>query len=338
MRVRSELIKLSLFGVVGLIVATLLFLTLGRTQVIPSTSYTALMANVSGLEKGDVVRIAGVRVGQVDGVRLTGGNVVKVEFHADSQRRLTDQTQVHVRYENLLGDRYLDLTQPEGVGRRLHPGEVIPTTRTEPALDLDVLLNGFRPLFRGLQPDQVNGLATNLIRTLQGQGGTVQSLLSQVGSLTGDLADDDKEIGDLITNMNALLGTINGHDDQLSQTIVQFRTLVSKLSKDRDPVAQSVTQIDTLTGRLTSLFTQIRGPFHSTVIAVNDLAKILDTNEKTLRKVLAQLPAAYRLLDRVGSHGNFFNFYLCSVQVEITGPNGKPIKTPVVRSQVKRCN
>lgn len=338
MNIRADAIRLTVFGVVGALIAVLLYLTLGEIRLGPSHAYQVRMADVSGLEKGDVVRVAGVRVGQVDGLDVTDGNDVLVSFHVEADQELTDRTQVLVRYENLLGDRYLELQQAPGAGEPLEPGATIPASRATPALDLDVLLNGFRPLFRGLQPDQVNDLAENLIATLQGRGGTVQSLLARTGSLTNGLADDSTAISSLIDNLNVLLGSLDSRDAQLRQTIGQFKTLVTGLAEDRGPITRAVVDINTMAAELTDLFARARGPFKSTVIAVDQLARLLNTNTKTLNQVLDSLPAAYQVIDRVGSHGTFFNFYLCAVQVVISGPNGEPIKTPMVRSQVERCN
>lgn len=338
MNVRGDAIRLTIFGVAGLLIAGLLYLTLGEIRLGPSGSYRVEMTDVTGLEEGDVVRVAGVRVGQVDGLDVIEDNNVLVSFHVESDQVLTDKTQVLVRYENLLGDRYLELQQAPGAGSALEPGSTIPASRATPALDLDVLLNGFRPLFRGLQPDQVNELATNLISTLQGRGGTVQSLLEQTGSLTNGLADDSEAISALIDNLNVLLGSLDSRDAQLRQTIGEFRRLVTGLAEDRDPITRSVVAINSMASELTGLFASARGPFKSTVIAVDQLARLLNTNTKTLNRVLDSLPDAYQTLDRVGSHGTFFNFYLCAVQVVTSGPNGTRIETPMVRSQVERCN
>lgn len=344
MKITGPAIRLAIFCLSGAVVLVLLYLTLGQIQLGPSNHYSVLMRDVSGLKSGDLVRVAGVQVGQVDGLEVAsssdGGadaNEVKVDFHVADSQHLTDNTLVLVRYENLLGDRYLELQQGSAGGSPLPDGATIPVDRATPALDLDVLLNGFHPLFQGLQPAQVNELATNLIQTLQGQGGTVQSLLAQTASLTNGLADDSSTITSLITNLDSLLGHVNSRDTQLRQTITQFRTLVSGLAKDRDPITTSVVSINKMAARLTDLFTQVRGPFHSTTIAVSDLARLLNTNTATLNRVLSELPRAYQLIDRVGSHGSFFNFYLCSVQIQ-TGSAAHPIQTPVVRSQSQRCN
>ena len=132
---------------------SVLFLTLGQIRIGPSRSYTALTTDASGLASGDVVKVAGVRVGQVDSVDISRGNgegngegnVVAVRFHVDSAQQITSATRLFVRYENLLGDRYLELQQDPGEGTPLASGAEIPADRVTPALSLDVLLNGFRP-------------------------------------------------------------------------------------------------------------------------------------------------------------------------------------------------
>jgi phospholipid/cholesterol/gamma-HCH transport system substrate-binding protein len=336
-RVRSEAIKLSVFAVLGTLVAGLLYVTLGEIRLGPSRSFHAVMTDVSGLQAGDVVRVSGVRVGQVDGLAVKPGNLVEVSFHVDADQPLTDHTQVIVRYENLLGDRYLELSQPPGVGARLADGATIPIGRTTPALDLDVLLNGFRPLFRGLAPDQVNQLATSLVDTLQGRGGTVQSLLARTASLTNGLADNDKAIGTLISNLDLVLGSLDSRDRQLRSTIGQMRRLVSGLAADHDPIGTSLTAISRLTGTLSGALMETRAPFAQVVAAMDQVARVLNRNAAYLDQTLKTLPGDYDRMTRVASHGSFFNFYLCSAQVVVGTPNGPDIKSPVIRSQVKRC-
>ena len=113
-----------------------------------------------------------------------------------------------VRYENLIGDRYLALEEGAGLGatncNRDRPSR---WHGPSPALDVDALIGGFRPLFRALDPDQVNALSGELLRVFQGQGGTISSVLAQTSALTTTLAGRDELIGEVITNLNTVLGT-----------------------------------------------------------------------------------------------------------------------------------
>jgi phospholipid/cholesterol/gamma-HCH transport system substrate-binding protein len=336
-RIRAEATKLAIFATLGLAVAVLLYLTLAQSTIGPSNSYTAVMTDVSGLEKGDVVRVAGVRVGQVDGLSVGSDNEIKVKFHVAKDQHLSDQTHVLVRYENLLGDRYLELAQPPDTGSPLKPGSTIPAPMTSPALDLDVLLNGFRPLFQGLAPNQVNELATGIVNTLQGRGGTIQSLLAKTASLTNGLADRDQAIGSLITNLDVVLSSLDAHDVQFAQAITQLRDLVSGLASDRDPIGAALGDISQFTGTLQGLFADVRTPLSQTLASLLGVSTTLNQNAARVNQTLSLLPDVYNRLDRVASHGSFFNFYLCSVQI-LVGPEKNPISTPRIQSPVRRCN
>jgi phospholipid/cholesterol/gamma-HCH transport system substrate-binding protein len=141
--------------------------------------YKAEFADVSGLEVNDFVRIAGVEVGQVKGISINKDAVAVVEFTADPKVKLTESTKAQIRWENPIGDRYLVLQPGLEDAPRLQVDGTIPAARTEPALDLDTLLGGFRPLFRALDPEQVNNLSNALIR--RSRGGCHHRLVPQPG-------------------------------------------------------------------------------------------------------------------------------------------------------------
>ena len=127
-----------------------------------------------------------------------------------------------IRYLNLIGDRYLELKRGDN-DQRLPAGGTIPLERTEPALDLDALIGGFRPLFRALDPDKVNNIAQSIITIFQGQGGTISDILDQTGQLTSALADRDQAIGEVIRNLNTVLDTTVKHQQQFDDTVVELR-------------------------------------------------------------------------------------------------------------------
>ena len=142
-------------------------------------TYNAEFTNVSGLKNGDFVRIAGVEVGKVQTSSSTGTRPCGSSSRADDSVVLTEGTRAVIRYDDLIGGRFLALEEGAGTLKRLNPGQTIPLDRTEPALDLDALIGGFRPLFRALDPDQVNELTGQLIQAFQGQGATIGSFLTR---------------------------------------------------------------------------------------------------------------------------------------------------------------
>src|SRR3984885_5252702 len=207
---RGTIVGLSIFLTVCLLAAFLLVAIFGQLRFGEGKTYYAEFTNVSNLRVGKLVRIAGVEVGKVKNISINPDATVRVEFTADNSVTLTEGTQVVIRYDNLFGDRYLALEEGAGGLKILSPGQTIPLARTKPALDLDALIGGFRPLFRALNPDQVNALSEQLLQAFQGQGPTIGTFLDQAAAVSNTLADRDQLIGQVVTNLNVVLGSLGG--------------------------------------------------------------------------------------------------------------------------------
>src|SRR5581483_12462019 len=179
-RTVKPLLKLLVFAAVTLTLTALLAGQLGSLSF-GGTGYRARFTDVTGVLPGDDVRIAGVKVGQVTRVRLVDNGTAELSFTVDGAVPLPAGVRAAVRYRNLIGQRYLALTEGPGTGV-LPPGGLIPLSRTAPALDLTALFNGFRPLFTALTPQDVNSLAYEIIQVFQGDGGTVADLLGHAAS------------------------------------------------------------------------------------------------------------------------------------------------------------
>src|SRR3954464_9800392 len=202
MKITGTAIKLGAFSLVLLLFTAIIVVVFGQFRFDRTNGYTAEFSNASGLRAGQFVRASGVEIGKVESVELAdGGQRVKVNFNVDRTLPLFQSTPAQIRYQDLIGNRYLELQRGDGDGadRVLPPGGFIPLSRTQPALDLDALIGGFKPLFKALDPDKVNNIASSIVTVFQGQGGTINDILDQTASLTSALADRDQAIGEVIT-------------------------------------------------------------------------------------------------------------------------------------------
>lgn len=318
----------------SLAVGALMVVTFGNIQVRSTHTYKADFAQVSGLKNGSEVRAAGVTVGKVTGLLLRkSDDHIVVTFTVDKSIPLMTNTQATVKYKDLLDNRFLDIAQGTGPAAPLEPAAMLPASDTHPALDLDELYNGFQPLFDAITPTQVNALAASLIDVFQGQSGTIDSLLSRVGSLTGTLADSDKVIGQLITNLNSVLGTVNAHGAQTSTLIVRLQQLVTGLNDNRTQIAGSFSQVSDLSSAIGGLLSQARAPLTYDVDQLGAVSKNINADSSDLDAYLSDLPLAYRVANRQGLYGSTFNFYLCGVQI-LTDVTPNP---PLIRSSANRC-
>lgn len=336
----APLTKLMVFTVVTALATGLLALTIANTTLTGKSRYLARFTNVSGLLVGDDVRIAGVRVGSVDAITLVDRRVAQVSFSVDSDQRLPASATASVLYRNLLGQRYLALERGVGpVGKTLEPGGLIPLERTTPPLNLTVLFNGFTPLLVGLDPAQINRLSFEIVQVLQGQGGTVESLLASTSSLTRDLADRDRVIGEVITNLNTVLDTVNVRDQQLAALIGQLQRLVSGLAADRKPIGAAIVSLGQLADTTAGLVSDARPALRDDIAALGTLASNLAGSEQVVDGVLRFLPEKLNTLSRAASYGSWFNFYLCGIEGTVTVPvTTTPLVVPLTTSPpAARC-
>jgi phospholipid/cholesterol/gamma-HCH transport system substrate-binding protein len=333
----GTLIKFGIFALVMVVLTAFLFLVFNQTRTGSTNSYSAIFKDASRLEAGDTVRVAGIRVGTVDDVTLQPDRTVLVKFDADKSVRLTTGTKAAIRYLNLVGDRYMELVETPGSTMFLDPGAQLPLDRTAPALDLDMLLGGLKPVIQGLNPQDVNALSASLIQILQGQGGTLDSLFSKTSSFTTSIADNNQVVEDLIENLKTTLATLDTDGDQFSGTIDKLDQLVKGLSSDRDPIGTAIQSLDNGTASLSDLLGQARPPLAGTIEQVSRLAPVLSSDLPKLDATIQRLPEIYRKLARVGSYGSFFPYYICGISVRASDFEGRTVVFPWIKQETGRC-
>ena len=336
---KGTAVKFGVFGVTMLLLTAALFAILGQYRTGSTNTYTAVFTDASSLRSGDTVRVAGIRVGTVNHVALQSDNKVLVDFDADRSVALTTATKIAVRYLDLVGNRYLDLLDSPGATGIQPPGSQIPVERTEPALDLDLLLGGLKPVIQGLNPQNVNALTNSLIQILQGQSGNVESLMAQTSSFTNALADNGQTVQQLIDNLQQVMSVVAKDGDKFSGAVDRLEQLITGLSHDRDPIGDAITALDAGTASIADLLTQARPPLSGTVDQLTRVAPLLsnDTDKARLDLSLQKAPGNYRKLVRLGSYGSFINQYLCGMNVRVTDLQGRTAYYPWIMQNTGRC-
>ncbi len=301
------------------------------------STYSAEFVNVTGLKEGDIVRVAGVEVGKVQNIVVRRDASVAVEFTADQSVVLTEGSRAQIRYDDPIGNRFLALAEGTGGTQTLKPGDTIPRERTDPALDLDALIGGFRPLFRALDPDQVNQLTGQLIQAFEGQGPTIGSFLNQAAAVTNTLADRDLLVGQVIDNLNVVLGTLGGQSERFDKAVTSLAELVEGLAARRTDLSSAVAQIDGGAGSFADLLSEAREPFKKVVHELDRVAGIAVADHEYLEGLLEQLPDKYRMLNRQTLYGDYFSFYLCDAVLKLNGKGGQPVYVKIAGQDTGRC-
>jgi phospholipid/cholesterol/gamma-HCH transport system substrate-binding protein len=337
-RTASDAVKLVIFIVVTTVATALLVVTIGNVSFADSKEYKAVFSDATGVVKGDDVRIAGVKVGTVKDVDIHDKTKALVTFTVQSGSQVTAATNAAIRYRNLVGQRYIALTQGVGSPSILREGSTIPMARTQAALDLTVLFNGFKPLFEALSPEDINKLSYEIITVFQGEGGTLESLLAHTASVTSTLASRDQVIGELIENLNEVMVTVGDRDQELSELLITLRKFISGLSDDREAILGSLESISDLAVETSDLVTGVRKPLAKDITELRKLAGTLDRNKGELDRAIQVLPIKLNKVGRTAIYGSWFNFYLCNFKGQVTLPDGTIIDDIKYDVGAARCD
>jgi phospholipid/cholesterol/gamma-HCH transport system substrate-binding protein len=333
----SALWRLAIFVAVALFFLASMFVIFGQMRFDREAVYTAEFADVSGLEEGQFVRIAGVEVGKVKRISLRPDTTVAVEFGAIDAALLTEGTRAVIRYADLVGGRYIALEEGTGSSNRLKPGDVIPRSNTAPALDLDALIGGFRPLFRAMDPDQVNAVSSQLIAAFEGQGESIGSFLEQTATFTSMLANRDQLIGEVIVNLNTVLGSLGDQNTQFAKAVDSLAQLVSTLADRKQDISNSVAYANAAAGSISDLLSQARPAMQRVIHETDRTAGIVVADHEYFDDLLATLPEAYQMLGRQSLYGDFYGYYMCELLFKVNGKGGEPVYIKVAGQASGRC-
>jgi phospholipid/cholesterol/gamma-HCH transport system substrate-binding protein len=219
-------------------------------------------------------------------------------------------------------------------------GGYIPLSRTSPALDLDALIGGFKPLFRALDPEKVNNIATSIITVFQGQGGTINDILDQTAQLTSHIAERDQAIGEVVKNLNIVLDTTVKHRAEFDSTVDNFEKLISGLNTHAEPFAEGTANISNAAGTVADLLADNRTLLHKTLDYLQPIQQTIIDQKDLYDDQLKRTPIGLNIEgNAAGNYGDWVNFYLCDLTLKTNGlQGGGPVRKVKVWSQpTGRC-
>ncbi|WBP93723.1 MCE family protein [Mycolicibacterium neoaurum] len=340
MRSRRTGLKVAIFTAVMLLVLAGLVVTFGQFRFGSNNIFRAEFASVSRLKTGQDVRIAGIAVGSVKNIAIEGDHAT-VTFTVDKRQQLYTSTRAAIRYLNLTGDRYLEILAGPGDLVKLPAEATIPRSNTVPALDLDALLGGLRPVLKGLDAAKLNTVSNAIIELLQGKGGTLSTVLATTADFTRTIASRDQLIDQTIDNLTTVLAAADHRSTEVNTSIDQLQQLVTTLSKGRDPIVDAVEPLAAAQRDLTDVLSTARRPLQGVLENAGPLATALDDRKQEVNATVEPLAEDYLRLSALGAYGSFFNIYFCSVKIKINGPAGSDILLPAVKppsSNNGRCD
>jgi phospholipid/cholesterol/gamma-HCH transport system substrate-binding protein len=269
------------------------------------TTYSAAFSEAAGLKSGEEVRIAGVKVGKVNGVGLEGDHV-KVSF--TSSRPFGTGTRAEIKIKTLLGSHYLALT-PRGPDRQPAHQE-IPVTRTTAPYDVVPALQDASAQLAKIDTKQLATSFDTLSQTMQGSSANVRGTLAGLQKVSRAVASRDDELGQLLQHTNNLTKLLADRSGDLAVLVNDGSLLLGEINSRRQVISQLLTGTVALSQQITGTIQENRATLAPTLKNLHQVVDILSRNQQNLDKSFQLMaPFAADYTDMTGN-GRWFDVYL----------------------------
>ncbi|RLV56435.1 MCE family protein [Aeromicrobium phragmitis] len=301
----------TVIGIFSFAVIALLLLAAFRADRLPiiggGDTYVAEFAEVGSLSDDAEVRVAGVSVGNVDGIELDGDKV-KVSFTLDKGTELGDQTKAEIRIRTLLGAQYLALV-PDGE-QELEKGATIPVERTVPPYDVVEAFSDLSTTTDELDVEQISMALGTLNDVATAVPEEFQAALQGVSDLSRNLAARDEQINTLLQNIKKVTGVLNARDEELVTLFEDANTLFSAVAARRDSIHQLLVAATDLSTELSALVDETRADLRPALDQLDAVTEMLHQHEASLDEALRVLPGFYNVYANALGTGPWFDVYL----------------------------
>jgi len=315
--VRGTFVKLGLFLLASIVCLGWLANQIGQVRgpagmFHKTYAVNAAFTDATGLVKGDEVRLAGVRVGKVAGLKVDRGQAL-VSMSVDNAYKLPTNSTFELHWKNLLGQRYVEAVPPDGAslaGPVLKDGARLAADRTQSAADLSELLNNTEPLLARLDTSRLNDLMSTVAAAMHGLEDELNTAIGNSADLVQTLSQRSDVIDKSISEYATLLEGIAGQDSQVRQMLDSLAGTSQTLAQRANDLGDAAGQ----TGQFTEAFAKVLAANEGYLDGVfGDTKTILDrvvADKATLAKALQTLPWTTSAMIRATSHGDWINAYV----------------------------
>ncbi|MCS0637967.1 MCE family protein [Streptomyces sp. LP05-1] len=298
-------------GLVGLLLLALVAFGAYRADAFGGgTGYTADFTEAAGLDTGDEVRIAGVKVGEVTGVRLDGAKVA-VSFEVDEDTWVGDTSTAAIAVKTLLGEKYLAL-DPLGA-RAQPPGTRIPATRTTSPYDVTQALTGLGRTIDALDTERLAASFDALSATFADAAPDVRSAATGLAALSRTVSSRDAQLVRLLAETRKVTSTLAGRNDNVEALLRDGDLLLGEIQARRDAIHLLLTGARDLGTHLTGVVRDNDRQLKPALDALSRVTGVLLKNRTGLDRTLALAGPYYRLLGNTLGNGRWLDTYVCGL-------------------------
>lgn len=307
---KSPLLRFIVFTLVCAVFAYWLAATLGNWALFADrATYTARFSDdVTGLLVNDNVKISGVTVGKVTGLRVGDGGAAEVTFEVDESVDIPVDSTVRVRWRDAFGLRFL-YVEPGESSEVIAAGQDdvdFTDDQTVAPTSIGTFLTRATPFIDALEPSLQNQVLQALEEAIVGREQQLREIVGDGADLTEAIASRDQEIGRLLDNSTIILDEYSQRDEDIRALVDSLVDITDTLARRNDTLDTAVTALADLQEQFGTLVEANEDDLRKALDAVETTARTLAVNSDQLDTVLTRAPSviAYHRVSRIGQWFN----------------------------------
>jgi phospholipid/cholesterol/gamma-HCH transport system substrate-binding protein len=296
-------------GIMGIIV-TALVVGVGQSftsvpMLMARPSYYAQFTDTGGLNTNDKVRIAGMDVGRVEGLKIEGDHIV-VKFSIGTQSVGTE-SRLAIKTDTILGKKILEIEQRGN--QPLRPGATLPIGQSTTPYQIYDAFFDVTKAAQGWDIDAVKQSLNVLSQTIDQTYPHLSAALDGVAKFSDTIGKRDEQVKHLLAQANQVASILGDRSEQIDRLLVNAKTLLVAFNERGQA-------IDALLGNISAFSTQVRGlikenPNLTHVLAqLHTISDILVQRKDDLAKGLTEVGAFLPSLNESIASGPFFKVVL----------------------------
>jgi len=301
--------KIKRMGAISLVVVLVTMAAAFNLQKFPGfkgTDYHVQLTDASGLRKGNMVQVAGVKVGRVNKLTISGDYVTADIDVKDAD--LGRKTRASVQVLNLLGEKYLELT-PTGSGE-MHDGDTIPVARTDGSYDIVATLSELTTRTEDIDTAKLSEALTTLGDTLNAASPHIQSTFTGLSRISQSIASRDESIQKLLRRADRVTDLLAERRGDLVTLMKEGDLVFRELLARREAIHTLLVNSKRLADTLRGIAKDNQGQINSALSELSTSLRFLQDRKKQLDATIKNLgPYANILINIIGT-GPWFDAFV----------------------------
>lgn len=300
----ARIIRLGAITLVVLALVSAATFNLSKFPGFRGTTYYAQFSDASGIHKGNVVQVGGIRVGRVTDVSLEDAKVL-VKFEVDGDVEFGTDSGASIEVYNLLGEKYLELT-PAGDGQ-FAAGKTIPVERTQAAYDIVGVLGDLTTTTENIDTQQLSEALDVVSGTLDDSAPEIEAAFDGIARLSESVASRDEQIQSLFDSSSEVTKVLEERSADIVDLMKNGDLVFQELQKRKRAVHTLLVNARSLAIELKGVATDNQDEIGPALKEVDDLLGVLVERKDQLKATLHQLGPYVEILSNIIGTGPWFD-------------------------------